>query len=429
MAESQAMFEVLSRKSTIVDGHKVIAAGGGGAKGLGIELSNVTFGYGDGRDILKGVSFKVAPGESIGVVGPSGSGKSTLLRLILRMYDPVSGAVLVDGTLPQTPAHSCQRSAHLCTYTERSPAQRAKVAAPPLPVSAPQRSAFPPVHVARLLPHPLRPHLRPAGVDAKDVSLASFRAAAAVVPQECALFNTTLLDNIAYGRNGASREEARAAADAAQLTAALKALPSGLDTVVGERGVKLSGGEKQRVVCTHALLTPLSYSSHASQAVRYPRTHLPPPRNGHLIYFSVHRSLPVSGDCKGDSSEPAPAALRRGDIGARLGHRGGDPRVAQGGGVGQNSDLRRPPPLDRSVRPVLSRRHRAPGAVICPLSDAGGCSHRADSPPRVPLRAQPLRQDYRPRQGNGRRDWVARRPFGSRRPLLPHVGVAAGRGG
>lgn len=72
--------------------------------------------------------------------------------------------------------------------------------------------------------------------------LASFRAAAAVVPQECALFNTTLLDNIAYGRANASREEARAAADAAQLTAALGALPSGLDTVVGERGVKLSGG-------------------------------------------------------------------------------------------------------------------------------------------------------------------------------------------
>jgi ABC-type multidrug transport system fused ATPase/permease subunit len=121
-------------------------------------------------------------------VGESGSGKSTLLRLILRMYDPSSGAVLLDGA------------------------------------------------------------------DARTLRLASLRAAVAVVPQDCVLFNDTLARNIEYGRPGAPAADVAAAAEAAQLRRTLQALPDGLATQVGERGVKLSGGEKQRVALARAFL-------------------------------------------------------------------------------------------------------------------------------------------------------------------------------
>jgi ATP-binding cassette, subfamily B, heavy metal transporter len=75
-----------------------------------------------------------------------------------------------------------------------------------------------------------------------------------MVPQDCVLFNDTLRYNIAYGRPGASDEEVEAAAAAAQLTEFLQRLPQGLDTKVGERGLRLSGGERQRVAIARVLL-------------------------------------------------------------------------------------------------------------------------------------------------------------------------------
>ena len=63
-----------------------------------VEFRNVTFGYDAGRTVLHDVSFRVDPGQRVGLVGPSGSGKSTLVSLIARFYDPTSGVVTLDGS-------------------------------------------------------------------------------------------------------------------------------------------------------------------------------------------------------------------------------------------------------------------------------------------------------------------------------------------
>ena len=92
------------------------------------------------------------------------------------------------------------------------------------------------------------------GIDSRQLTQASLRAAIGIVPQDTVLFNDTLLYNIQYGRPEASREEVEAAARAAQLEAFIERLPDGYETRVGERGLKLSGGEKQRVAIARALL-------------------------------------------------------------------------------------------------------------------------------------------------------------------------------
>ena len=93
------------------------------------------------------------------------------------------------------------------------------------------------------------------GQDVSRVSQASLRRAIAVVPQDPALFHRSLLENIAYGRPGATREEVEAAAKKAKAHDFILRLPQGYDTLVGERGVKLSGGERQRVAIARAFLT------------------------------------------------------------------------------------------------------------------------------------------------------------------------------
>ena len=92
------------------------------------------------------------------------------------------------------------------------------------------------------------------GVDLRDLAQASLRRAAALVPQDVALFNDTLYANIAFARPGASEAEIWHAAEQAELTAFIKGLPQGMDTRVGQRGLKLSGGERQRVGIARALL-------------------------------------------------------------------------------------------------------------------------------------------------------------------------------
>ena len=92
------------------------------------------------------------------------------------------------------------------------------------------------------------------GQDLRAVSQRSLRAAIGIVPQDTVLFNDTLYYNLAYARIDASREEIAAAARMAQLHDFIAALPAGYDTVVGERGLKLSGGEKQRVAIARAIL-------------------------------------------------------------------------------------------------------------------------------------------------------------------------------
>ncbi|HYF60033.1 MAG TPA: ABC transporter ATP-binding protein/permease [Burkholderiaceae bacterium] len=92
------------------------------------------------------------------------------------------------------------------------------------------------------------------GRDLRSVTQASLRAAIGIVPQDTVLFNDTLRYNVGYGRPGASQDEIEAAARAAQLAGFVAMLPAGWDTPVGERGLKLSGGEKQRVAIARMLL-------------------------------------------------------------------------------------------------------------------------------------------------------------------------------
>lgn len=92
------------------------------------------------------------------------------------------------------------------------------------------------------------------GQDLRDVTQASLRSAIGIVPQDTVLFNDTIEYNIAYGKPGSAREDIVAAAKAAYIHDFIESLPAGYDTMVGERGLKLSGGEKQRVAIARTLL-------------------------------------------------------------------------------------------------------------------------------------------------------------------------------
>ncbi len=92
------------------------------------------------------------------------------------------------------------------------------------------------------------------GIDVRDISQQSLRAAIGVVPQDTVLFNDTIAYNIAYGRPGASQAEVEQAARLAQVHDFVQRLPEGYETKVGERGLKLSGGEKQRVAIARTIL-------------------------------------------------------------------------------------------------------------------------------------------------------------------------------
>lgn len=115
------------------------------------------------------------------------------------------------------------------------------------------------------------------GQDIRDVTQDSLRAAIGIVPQDTVLFNESLYYNLAYARQDASREEIIDAAKHAQLHDFVESLPDGYETIVGERGLKLSGGEKQRVAIARAILKKTkilifdeatsSLDSHAEQAI------------------------------------------------------------------------------------------------------------------------------------------------------------------
>ncbi|AFO91600.1 ABC transporter ATP-binding protein/permease [Phaeobacter inhibens] len=179
------MFDLIEQDPDVKDrdNAKVLQVNGGA-----ITLENVEFGYDSDRQILKGVSFEVAAGHTVAIVGSTGSGKSTIGRLLFRFYDVTRGALRIDGQ------------------------------------------------------------------DVRDVTQKSLHAAIGVVPQDTVLFNDTIRYNIAYGRAGATQEEVEQAARDAQIHDFIMRLPEGYETQVGERGLKLSGGEKQRVGIARTLL-------------------------------------------------------------------------------------------------------------------------------------------------------------------------------
>ena len=92
------------------------------------------------------------------------------------------------------------------------------------------------------------------GIDVRDVTLASLGGVIGMVTQETYLFHATIRENIAYGKRDATQAEIEAAARAAAIHDRIMELPEGYDTVVGERGYKLSGGEKQRVAIARVIL-------------------------------------------------------------------------------------------------------------------------------------------------------------------------------
>ena len=115
------------------------------------------------------------------------------------------------------------------------------------------------------------------GTDIREINLPSLRKAIAVVPQDCVLFNDSLRENIRYGRPAATNPDIEQAVKAAHLADFVDRLPDGLDTLVGERGLKISGGERQRVAIARAVLKQAhilifdeatsSLDSHSEQAV------------------------------------------------------------------------------------------------------------------------------------------------------------------
>lgn len=182
---AERLFALLRERPDIDDppGAPTLHAGAGE-----VVFEHVSFHYDPARPVLFDLSLHIPSGSTLAVVGRSGSGKSTLARLLLRLYDPASGRILIDGQ------------------------------------------------------------------DIRHRSPTSVRRAIGVVPQDTALFNDTIGNNIAYARTGATPEEVMDAARAALLHDLIASLPEGYATPAGERGVKFSGGERQRIGIARVML-------------------------------------------------------------------------------------------------------------------------------------------------------------------------------
>ncbi len=153
-----------------------------------VSFENVTLTFDRSGPVLDGVSFRVQAGGTLAVVGPSGSGKSTIADLLLRLLDPDSGAVRLDG-------------------------------------------------------HDLR-----------GIRLQDLRARVVLVEQEPFVFHTTIAENLRYARPSASQSDLEEAARASGIHEFIRNLPLQYETQVGERGMALSAGERQRIAIARAFL-------------------------------------------------------------------------------------------------------------------------------------------------------------------------------
>lgn len=154
-----------------------------------IAFENVHFAYDAGEPVLRGVTLRLEPGQTLGILGGVGSGKSTLAALVARFYDPTEGRVLIDGT------------------------------------------------------------------DVRELDLAELRSQIGVVFQDSFLFSGAIRENVAFGRPDATDEEIRDALRKAAILDFVEGLEDGLDTQIGERGMRLSGGQQQRLAIARAILT------------------------------------------------------------------------------------------------------------------------------------------------------------------------------
>ncbi len=186
-AAGERVVEILDREPDVQDSPDAIVAPAFQGR---IEFRDVCFGYPGSSLVFDGASLDVPPGTHIALVGPSGIGKSTLLSLLLRLYDPQSGTVAIDG-------------------------------------------------------HDLR-----------EFTVESLRSQISVVLQDCVLFSGTIADNIAVACPGATRADIERVAALANAHEFIEKLPGGYDTDVGERGVTLSRGQRQRLAIARAALRP-----------------------------------------------------------------------------------------------------------------------------------------------------------------------------
>jgi ATP-binding cassette, subfamily B, bacterial MsbA len=156
-----------------------------------IEFRDLHFSYYPDTPVIQGVSFSIEKGKTTAIVGPTGAGKTSLIGLILRFYDCPPGSLFLDG------------------------------------------------------------------VDIREYDVHALRRQMALVSQDVLLFNDTLRSNMLYGYtpNGRDADEAmRQSTEKSCLSDFVAALPNHYDTMIGERGVQLSGGEKQRVSIARAIL-------------------------------------------------------------------------------------------------------------------------------------------------------------------------------
>lgn len=184
---AKRILDILEEEPAVKDRVPYITQNKSSVKG-NIEFKDVKFSYKKGTEVLHGVNFTVKAGESIALTGESGAGKSTIANLLMRFYEPDSGAIYIDGK------------------------------------------------------------------NIKDIHQNSLRDIIAYVPQDVYLFNKTIKENISLACPDASGEEIKQAAKVAMADGFIKRLEQGYDTNVGERGVQLSGGEKQRIAIARAVL-------------------------------------------------------------------------------------------------------------------------------------------------------------------------------
>jgi len=213
-----------------------------------IELRNVKFAYPTRKTacVFDGLSLKIPAGQTAALIGSSGSGKSTVMSLLERFYDPTAATIdigdeeFVDIVVDTKKAMAIEDSTHFDVATEsaifdvddNNDSNNTKT------------SNNNDDNGTILLD----------GVDIRDIDVRYLRSIIGMVGQEPVLFDTTVAENIAFGKDGATREEIISAAKTAHAHDFISTFKDGYDYHVGTRGKKVSGGQKQRIAIARAIL-------------------------------------------------------------------------------------------------------------------------------------------------------------------------------